>query len=157
MSVVWTKLRQCTDFWRKNSQKGWLNNLTRLVYAVLRCTLQCSLVLQCTCDDLLLKLKLVFWTNLQSLTCRNNSTMRMNLVLPLIRWSIVFAFGSRGPANSTCIIKRWMSSPSTFYAWKFCKVHECELTKINHRRVTCPRCYARGVGEAAAVHRFMKK
>ena len=74
---------------------------------------------------------------LRSLTCHDNLTMRVNLTLPLIRWCIIFAFGSRGPASRTCIIERWLSWPSTCYAWKFCKVHECELTSINHRRVSC--------------------
>jgi hypothetical protein len=74
---------------------------------------------------------------LRYLICHDNLTMRLNLVLPLIRWSIIFAFGSRGPASRTCIIERWLSSPSTCYAQKFRNVHECELTSINHRRVSC--------------------
>ena len=55
----------------------------------------------------------------------------------LISWGIVFAFCSCGPANSTCIVKKWMSLPLTFYVRKFHKVHECKLTSINHRRLSC--------------------
>ena len=140
----------------------WIN-LTRLVYAVLRCTLQRSLVLQCTCDDGVETIRCWNWNlytlclNLRSSTCHNNLTIRVNLVLPLICWSIIFAFGPRGPPSRTCIIERWMSLPLTFYALKFGKVHECELTSIIHKQATWPRCYAHGVGEAAAMHQFMKE
>ena len=74
----------------------------------------------------------VWFYNLR--TYHNNLTMRVNLVLPLIRWSIIFVFGSRGPASRICIIKRLLSWPSMCYIWKICNVHECELTSINQRR-----------------------
>ena len=70
-------------------------------------------------------------------TCHDNLTMRSNLVLPLIHWSIIFVFGSRGPASRICIIKRLLSWPSMCYVWKICNVQECELTSIIREGGSC--------------------
>ena len=136
------------------------SNLTQLVYVVLQRTLQQPLVRQCACND---DVETIRCWNMNSYSILDVWTYDLRLVATiqwwewilfcqLISWSIVFAFGSRGPANSTCIIERWMSLQLTFYVRKFHKVHECKLTSIIHKRATWSRCYACGVGEDVLIY-----